>query len=104
MQRREPPIELAHTWAARERHRRFDVRNLGEPPVCDCHPTKQPKCPNFAKKRPRKVPSLSPELEQQAVSMRLHFRRLRCYSDTRAATCCTRSPTWKDKRHSYRCE
>src|SRR5580704_8251300 len=103
MQRRKSPIELAHTWAAGERHRRFDVRDLGEPSVCDCHPTKQPKCPTFAKKRPRKVQSLSPQLEQ-AVSMRLHIRRLRCYSGTRAATCSARSPTWKDKRHSYRCE
>src|SRR5579863_2698756 len=104
MQRRKSTIELAHTWAAGERHRRFDVRDLGEPPVCDCHPTKQPKCPTFAKKRPRKRPSLSPELEQQAVSMRLHIRRLRRYSGTRPATFCTRSPTWKNKRHSYRRE
>ena len=36
------PVEVAHAWAAGEHHRRVDVRNLGEPPLCDRYPVNQP--------------------------------------------------------------
>src|SRR5690349_25134059 len=38
-----PAIKLADVGAAREHHRRIDVRNIREPSVCNSHSARQPR-------------------------------------------------------------
>lgn len=40
--RRDPAFEVADVGAAREHHRRIDVRNICKSSVCDCHAARRP--------------------------------------------------------------
>jgi hypothetical protein len=48
LRRRSLTVKLANAGAARKHYRRLDVRNIRQPTVCDCDPTRQPRSANFA--------------------------------------------------------